>query len=93
MIAALERALRDAEAALAAGDAPGAAAAIAEGVRACAALEASGTRLGRDELVRLRALHARASAAADERRTALAAEVGLAGRSRRAEAAYRRARP
>jgi hypothetical protein len=89
--AALERALALAGEALAGGDAVLAAAALADGVRACAELEARGVRLGRAELERLTALHARGEAQAAARRAALAAEVGLAGRSRQADAAYRRA--
>lgn len=93
MSAALERALLAAEAALAGGDPIAAAAAASEGARACAELEARGVRLQADELERLTALHARGAAAAAARRDALAAEVGLAGRSRQADAAYRRSGP
>jgi hypothetical protein len=91
--AALERALLAAEAALGEDDAPAAAAAVAEGVRACAALEAAGVRLDGASLARLSALHARGAAAAQARRDALAGELGVAGRSRQADAAYRRHGP
>lgn len=91
--ALLEAALARVEGALAAGDAPAAEAATAEVVAICAGLEARGVRLDGATVRALSARHARCARAAELRRDALAAELGLAARSRQADSAYRRNGP
>lgn len=86
--AALVEALGAAEAALRQGDAEAAAAAVARGVIACAALSSLGARLAPGQLEALGAAHARCAALATRERDRLAGAVSLAARSRRASAAY-----
>jgi hypothetical protein len=84
----LEETLGAVEAALAAGDADGAAAATQRALALCASLSAAGTRIEPSALPRLAALHARCLAAATATRDRLAGAIAVAGRSRRAVSAY-----
>lgn len=86
----LEAALAATAAALDAGDAEGAAAASAKAAGACAALQAAGTRLPREALLRLSELQARCQAGAGAVMGKLGADLSAAARGTRAVAAYRR---
>jgi hypothetical protein len=87
---ALVEALAAAAAALEAGDPQAAGEALSRAHSARQALQDSGTALAPEELARARALFGVCQAAAARIQDRLGAALGLAGRSSRARAAYRR---
>ncbi|MGC3998717.1 MAG: hypothetical protein QM767_15185 [Anaeromyxobacter sp.] len=86
----LQQLLASVEAALAAGDAPAAAAAAAQLEGLCAAMSARGERPAPEPLRELLVAHARALAAADGLRAGLAGDLGRLSVTRRAISAYER---
>lgn len=82
--------LRAAEAALEREDAPAAARAIEAAAAACAAAQATGVRLDREDLARLAEQHAQLEARALQLHRTLASQLEDASRSRRAVDAYGR---